>query len=188
MQNLPPLFSTIHEQTGIQPPSWMAQMPNQNYAPEPRSSTDVMGKGRIEGRNGAWTYMRQLSSILLLFLVPSKYDSWCVLHWFIPSPLVTPLELNTPYLWCRCLLSETVSFVLPSPNSHLTRSWYPLFSFPVIRITILLCSLSDCHLNHLFPFVNISNFVLLRALTMISDFDETVWSNCHNGNSRLHLS
>ncbi|KAL2005360.1 hypothetical protein VTN00DRAFT_2571 [Thermoascus crustaceus] len=53
MQNLPPLFSTIHEQTGIQPPSWMAQMPNLNHAPEPQSSTDVKGKARIEGRNGA---------------------------------------------------------------------------------------------------------------------------------------
>ncbi|KAL1967845.1 hypothetical protein VTN77DRAFT_2534 [Rasamsonia byssochlamydoides] len=27
MQSLPPLLSTIHEQTGIAPPSWMAQMP-----------------------------------------------------------------------------------------------------------------------------------------------------------------
>ncbi|KAI9927397.1 hypothetical protein ASPWEDRAFT_175044 [Aspergillus wentii DTO 134E9] len=27
MQNLPPLLSTIHEQTGITPPSWLAQMP-----------------------------------------------------------------------------------------------------------------------------------------------------------------
>jgi flotillin len=31
MQSLPPLLSTIHEQTGIAPPSWMAQMPK-NYA------------------------------------------------------------------------------------------------------------------------------------------------------------
>jgi flotillin len=29
MQNLPPLLETIHEQTGISPPSWMAQMPAQ---------------------------------------------------------------------------------------------------------------------------------------------------------------
>ena len=27
MQSLPPLLSTIHEQTGISPPSWIAQMP-----------------------------------------------------------------------------------------------------------------------------------------------------------------
>lgn len=26
-QSLPPLFSTIHEQTGISPPTWLAQMP-----------------------------------------------------------------------------------------------------------------------------------------------------------------
>lgn len=30
MQNLPPLLSTIHEQTGIAPPSWFAQMPGEN--------------------------------------------------------------------------------------------------------------------------------------------------------------
>ncbi|PKY05276.1 hypothetical protein P168DRAFT_281601 [Aspergillus campestris IBT 28561] len=30
MQGLPPLLSTIHEQTGISPPSWMAQMPAKN--------------------------------------------------------------------------------------------------------------------------------------------------------------
>ncbi|EEP75992.1 conserved hypothetical protein [Uncinocarpus reesii 1704] len=29
MQSLPPLFSTIHEQTGIAPPNWLVQMPNQ---------------------------------------------------------------------------------------------------------------------------------------------------------------
>lgn len=28
-QNLPPLLSTIQDQTGISPPSWLAQMPNQ---------------------------------------------------------------------------------------------------------------------------------------------------------------
>jgi len=31
MQSLPPLLSTIHEQTGIAPPSWMAQMPNSDH-------------------------------------------------------------------------------------------------------------------------------------------------------------
>ncbi|KAI9794156.1 MAG: hypothetical protein M1835_006746 [Candelina submexicana] len=31
-QSLPPLLSTINEQTGIAPPSWMAQMPNQGHA------------------------------------------------------------------------------------------------------------------------------------------------------------
>lgn len=27
MQNLPPLFSTVYDQTGIAPPNWVAQMP-----------------------------------------------------------------------------------------------------------------------------------------------------------------
>jgi flotillin len=29
-QTLPPLLTTIQEQTGIQPPSWLAQMPTAN--------------------------------------------------------------------------------------------------------------------------------------------------------------
>jgi len=29
-QSLPPLLSTIHDQTGMAPPSWLAQMPQQN--------------------------------------------------------------------------------------------------------------------------------------------------------------
>lgn len=29
-QSLPPLLSTIHDQTGMQPPSWLAQMPKEN--------------------------------------------------------------------------------------------------------------------------------------------------------------
>jgi flotillin len=29
-QSLPPLLSTIHDQTGMQPPSWLAQMPQGN--------------------------------------------------------------------------------------------------------------------------------------------------------------
>lgn len=29
-QNLPPLLSTIHDQTGMAPPSWLAQMPKEN--------------------------------------------------------------------------------------------------------------------------------------------------------------
>lgn len=28
-QSLPPLLSTIHDQTGMAPPSWLAQMPQQ---------------------------------------------------------------------------------------------------------------------------------------------------------------
>lgn len=46
MQNLPPLLSTIHEQTGIAPPSWLAQLPTDtespsNHVPERNS------KGRL---------------------------------------------------------------------------------------------------------------------------------------------
>lgn len=35
MQGLPPLLSTIHEQTGIGPPSWVAQMPTDKNNGEP---------------------------------------------------------------------------------------------------------------------------------------------------------
>lgn len=35
MQNLPPLLSTIHEQTGISPPSWVAQMSGPEANGEP---------------------------------------------------------------------------------------------------------------------------------------------------------
>lgn len=42
MQSLPPLLSTIHEQTGITPPSWMAQMP--------KTETDVAAaKAKVNG-------------------------------------------------------------------------------------------------------------------------------------------
>lgn len=37
-QNLPPLFSTIQEQTGIAPPNWMVQMP-----PPPATAAAVNG-------------------------------------------------------------------------------------------------------------------------------------------------
>lgn len=36
-QNLPPLFSTIQEQTGITPPNWIAQMPAANGDRESKS-------------------------------------------------------------------------------------------------------------------------------------------------------
>ena len=36
-QNLPPLFSTIQEQTGITPPNWIAQMPAVNAERESKS-------------------------------------------------------------------------------------------------------------------------------------------------------
>ncbi|KAK2829924.1 hypothetical protein FQN49_007122 [Arthroderma sp. PD_2] len=53
MQSLPPLFSTIHDQTGIAPPNWMAQMPpaekqqqlQQEY-PQKAGGAKVNGSGR----------------------------------------------------------------------------------------------------------------------------------------------
>ena len=44
-QSLPPLLSTIHDQTGMQPPSWLAQMPKEkgfeNQVRELRNGSDV---------------------------------------------------------------------------------------------------------------------------------------------------
>ncbi|GAD98206.1 hypothetical protein NFIA_083860 [Paecilomyces variotii No. 5] len=37
LQSLPPLFSTIHDQTGIAPPSWLARMPRNNGLEEDES-------------------------------------------------------------------------------------------------------------------------------------------------------
>ena len=42
-QSLPPLLSTIQDQTGMQPPSWLAQMPQQQYG------------GAEHGQNGDMT-------------------------------------------------------------------------------------------------------------------------------------
>ncbi|MCJ1255654.1 hypothetical protein MMC24_003471 [Lignoscripta atroalba] len=48
-QSLPPLLSTINEQTGIAPPSWLAQMPGQGYT----AGKEMMAtKG---GKNGTLT-------------------------------------------------------------------------------------------------------------------------------------
>ncbi|KAI9652072.1 MAG: hypothetical protein M1829_001965 [Trizodia sp. TS-e1964] len=56
-QSLPPLFSTINEQTGICPPSWMAQMPGQvaESSENPRAlalvnSTAAEGSGRAKAK------------------------------------------------------------------------------------------------------------------------------------------
>jgi flotillin len=47
-QSLPPLLSTIHDQTGMQPPTWLAQMP------QARSETlDPKKKGGLSLRNGS---------------------------------------------------------------------------------------------------------------------------------------
>lgn len=48
MQSLPPLFSTINEQTGIAPPSWLAQMGTGPQALEMSSNTDN-GKAKVNG-------------------------------------------------------------------------------------------------------------------------------------------
>ncbi|KAF2796550.1 hypothetical protein K505DRAFT_271161 [Melanomma pulvis-pyrius CBS 109.77] len=44
-QSLPPLLSTIHDQTGMQPPAWLAQMPQDPQA--------YSAKQRMELRNGS---------------------------------------------------------------------------------------------------------------------------------------
>ena len=44
MQVLPPMLSTINEQTGMQPPSWLARMPGENSSQEL-----VNGKGKVNG-------------------------------------------------------------------------------------------------------------------------------------------
>ncbi|KAL8743220.1 MAG: hypothetical protein Q9190_004409 [Brigantiaea leucoxantha] len=49
MQNLPPLLATINEQTGIAPPSWLAQMPSQVPQGQNQDSGSSVSKGRING-------------------------------------------------------------------------------------------------------------------------------------------
>lgn len=39
MQGLPPLLSTIHDQTGIKPPQWFAQLP-ENINEKPKAVTN----------------------------------------------------------------------------------------------------------------------------------------------------
>lgn len=48
MQALPPMLSTINEQTGMQPPSWLAKMHGEDFSQEL-----VNGKGKVNGSNGA---------------------------------------------------------------------------------------------------------------------------------------
>ena len=49
MQNLPPLLATINEQTGIAPPSWLAQMPSQVPQGQNQDFGFSVSKGRING-------------------------------------------------------------------------------------------------------------------------------------------
>ncbi|KAJ9218549.1 hypothetical protein DTO169C6_9112 [Paecilomyces variotii] len=46
MQSLPPLLSTIHDQTGISPPSWLARMPNKS-GQEEKESQDIIPKAML---------------------------------------------------------------------------------------------------------------------------------------------
>ena len=48
MQSLPPLFSTINEQTGISPPSWLAQMGNSQALGKGKPNTPY-GNGEVNG-------------------------------------------------------------------------------------------------------------------------------------------
>lgn len=51
LQSLPPLLSTINDQTGIAPPSWLAQMPD---ADKSQALAAIEGKGKVQGHtNGA---------------------------------------------------------------------------------------------------------------------------------------
>ncbi|WEW57888.1 hypothetical protein PRK78_003355 [Emydomyces testavorans] len=53
MQSLPPLFSTIHEQTGMAPPNWMVQMPKGQHQNPTAPPNDVNVKGQTLKSNGA---------------------------------------------------------------------------------------------------------------------------------------
>ena len=49
-QSLPPLFSTIQDQTGMAPPSWMAQMPGQGqYSTQDMMAMEKGNKGMVNG-------------------------------------------------------------------------------------------------------------------------------------------
>ena len=55
MQALPPMLSTINEQTGLQPPSWLAKMgDNPSQIGSSQEITSAKGKGMaMNGTNGA---------------------------------------------------------------------------------------------------------------------------------------
>jgi flotillin len=55
MQSLPPLFSTIHEQTGIAPPTWMAQFPTDQQQSQAHALKDakLRGQGNVANANGS---------------------------------------------------------------------------------------------------------------------------------------
>ena len=45
-QNLPPLLQTVQEQTGISPPSWLAQMPGQGQGQQIENSANGQGQSQ----------------------------------------------------------------------------------------------------------------------------------------------
>ena len=49
MQSLPPLLSTINEQTGIAPPSWLAQMGPSQSAQKGKASGKYVNDGEVNG-------------------------------------------------------------------------------------------------------------------------------------------
>ena len=56
MQALPPMLSTINEQTGLQPPSWLAKMgdtPSQVSSSQEITSAKGKGVNRVNGTNQA---------------------------------------------------------------------------------------------------------------------------------------
>ena len=52
MQALPPMLSTINEQTGIAPPSWLAKM-GESESGSGKEVAKREGKGKVNGVNGA---------------------------------------------------------------------------------------------------------------------------------------
>ena len=49
MQSLPPLFSTINDQTGIAPPNWLAQMEPQAQQGQALEKSGKAGKEMVNG-------------------------------------------------------------------------------------------------------------------------------------------
>ena len=49
IKSLPPLLSTIQDQTGIAPPNWLAQMPTQSTTAEKPYINGIAGKHAVNG-------------------------------------------------------------------------------------------------------------------------------------------
>lgn len=52
MQSLPPLFSTINDQTGIAPPNWLAQMGSQAQQGQTVGKSSKSEKGMVNSYHG----------------------------------------------------------------------------------------------------------------------------------------